>query len=282
MRIERILITPEMAAEWLEKNTNNRSLRTAQIRKLARDMKADKWEETGDPIKFSTHGELLDGQHRLWAIIEADVPVCCWIAFDVDSSAHSAIDTGAKRTTGDELRWRHETNPPLLASVLSVIWGYRNEALLDPRSTPSPIELLELLEAEPQIRLSLPIGTSTARAVRIPAANVAGMHYLFGREATEEEATAFFYAVRVEGAARPDTGPFVLRRYALNTYITKSKRPVRAEWVALIIKAFNYWMAGASVKHLRWRRGGKHSEAFPAILPEAFIGEDMDEEDEAA
>jgi len=104
------------------------------------------------------------------------------------------------------------------------------------------------------------------------------MHYLFSVHSTEEEATSFMYLVRTEGASEQDTGPFALRRYALRTYLDRIRRPTQADWVALTIKAFNFWMASAPVSQLRWRRGGTQAEPFPSIVPTAYIGEaDTDE-----
>ena len=68
-------VTPELACRWLEANTQNRVVNPAHVDRLVRDMKAGRWYLTHQGIAFDTHGLLVDGQHRLWAILEADVPV---------------------------------------------------------------------------------------------------------------------------------------------------------------------------------------------------------------
>ena len=56
-------VTAEVAAAWLGANTRNRGLRHARIDQYAEDMKAGRWHPTGETIKFSVSGRLLDGQH---------------------------------------------------------------------------------------------------------------------------------------------------------------------------------------------------------------------------
>jgi hypothetical protein len=272
-------VTPAQAARWLEENNkDNRTLRADRVTRYARDMASGSWDITAAPITFNGDGGLHDGQHRLAACVEAKTPFWTAVARGVDSKARVNIDTGATRTIGDLLRWRKESNANALGATLGVVWKYDNAAFLDPRKTATRHELLDLLDAHPEIKASMTLGSTTGSQVKIPRSVCGGAHYLFSRDATEEEATAFLYLLRTEGAAKRDTGPFVLRRYAIRTYMTKNQRPKQADWMALIIKAFNLWMAGAQVNHLSWRRGGSNAEPFPSIVPQAFIGEEKGEE----
>ena len=65
-------ISPEEAARFLEKNTNNRALTEQQVRYYAQQMKAGEWTYDGQPIRFAEDGQLLDGQHRLTALVESN------------------------------------------------------------------------------------------------------------------------------------------------------------------------------------------------------------------
>jgi hypothetical protein len=59
---------------------------------------------TGEAIKFSTSGELIDGQHRLQAIIESGKPQWLLVIRGLDPATKAVIDTGAPRTAGDALK----------------------------------------------------------------------------------------------------------------------------------------------------------------------------------
>src|SRR5258708_40251676 len=60
-------ITPEMATQWLEKNTMNRRIRQSDVDNLTGIMKRGQWELNGETIIISDTGDVLDGQHRLSA-----------------------------------------------------------------------------------------------------------------------------------------------------------------------------------------------------------------------
>ena len=68
-------ITPELAREYLKKNTDNyRKLARGTVRNYAEDIKNGRWELNGETIVFAESGVLQDGQHRLAAIIQANKP----------------------------------------------------------------------------------------------------------------------------------------------------------------------------------------------------------------
>ncbi len=68
-------ITPDMAKRCLEKNPNNRPIRPEWVKVLAEDMRTGNWRTTHQGIAFDEEGCLMDGQHRLRAILESGVTV---------------------------------------------------------------------------------------------------------------------------------------------------------------------------------------------------------------
>lgn len=64
LTMDEVLVTPELAAEWLNHNTRNREKRPKRIAAYARDMAAGRWRRSGEAIKFAPDGTLLDGQNR--------------------------------------------------------------------------------------------------------------------------------------------------------------------------------------------------------------------------
>lgn len=98
------LITPELAEKLLERNWNNRKAKPLMITQYARDMKNGKWDADASDLKFALTGELLDGQNRLMACIQAGVPFPTLVRFGLQPQAKAHIDTGAKRTIADALK----------------------------------------------------------------------------------------------------------------------------------------------------------------------------------
>lgn len=99
-----VRVTPHLAGLWLKNNHVNRRLNRGRVKKFARDMKGGRWiQNPSDLVCFGINGALLNGQHRLNAIVEAGVPVDLYIARNVDPEAQIIMDKGAPRRVSDNL-----------------------------------------------------------------------------------------------------------------------------------------------------------------------------------
>lgn len=103
MQITTETITPEMAAEYLKHNTDNRSLRTGHIEYLANAMKRGEWVLSHQGIAFNEHGVLVDGQHRLHAVIKSGVTIDMVVSRGVGGDVYKVTDGHARRSYGDIL-----------------------------------------------------------------------------------------------------------------------------------------------------------------------------------
>src|SRR5690554_2314745 len=134
--VERILITPDQAIKWLEQaNTNNRKLSQKHVDRLARDMTEGKWVLTHSGIAFGPDGTLLDGQHRLWAIVESGVSVEMFVWRGVEPQSMMAIDAGKSRSLADILNIAGENGDVSkddLATLRAMLGGYSNPPILSP------------------------------------------------------------------------------------------------------------------------------------------------------
>lgn len=104
MRFEILTVTPEMADKWLGKNEGNRKLREQRAAHLARAIQDGKYRLTHQAIAFSNKGRLLDGQHRLRAVVLSQMPIETVVAFDVPETAFEVMDAGLPRKMYERLR----------------------------------------------------------------------------------------------------------------------------------------------------------------------------------
>jgi hypothetical protein len=104
--------TPALAEAILNNNRLNRPLREGRVEKYARDMAAGRWRMNAETIKLTREGDLLDGQHRMFAVIEAVnlmpkgkslPPIPMMVVEGLDAEVMPTIDTGAARTFADVL-----------------------------------------------------------------------------------------------------------------------------------------------------------------------------------
>ena len=102
-------VGPELAARWLEGNTHNRPLKQPLVDRFVRDMQAGHWRLTHQGIAFDTDGVLIDGQHRLWAVVLSRWIVQLRVFFNEPIENMVAVDTGQARSNIDVLHLSGET-----------------------------------------------------------------------------------------------------------------------------------------------------------------------------
>jgi hypothetical protein len=101
MRFENRIVTPEQAQEWLTTwNQGNRRINQTQVKTLAADIVAGRFLNSHQAIAFSEK-RLIDGQHRLHAIVLAGVSVMLAVAWDVNPDTFLVVDQGRKKSSAD-------------------------------------------------------------------------------------------------------------------------------------------------------------------------------------
>jgi hypothetical protein len=110
IKTKTIMVTPEKAIAWLEGNTHNRRLRQSRIEQYAHDMAIGEWKLTHQGIAFDEDGTLVDGQHRLWAVIESNSSIEVNVTWGMPVSTQLVIDDHLPRTATDALRLAFDEN----------------------------------------------------------------------------------------------------------------------------------------------------------------------------
>jgi hypothetical protein len=111
-------ITPKVAEAWLNANKSNRKLRDGIVEKYANDMKRGGWTNCPEPISFYADGDLADGQHRLWAIVESGTSQTFPVARGLSREDGLNLNTGAVRNVIDNARIS-KTDANLSPSLIS-------------------------------------------------------------------------------------------------------------------------------------------------------------------
>jgi hypothetical protein len=99
-----IKITPDIAKDLLKLNEAGRNRRRKwwKIELYTKTMLNKRWKDkNGETIKISKTWKLLDGQHRLWAIVLSKVTVELLIVTGLDDNAFAYIDLGSNRDAAD-------------------------------------------------------------------------------------------------------------------------------------------------------------------------------------
>ncbi|NBW19835.1 MAG: hypothetical protein EBR82_68865, partial [Caulobacteraceae bacterium] len=120
--IERI--GPAEAREYLLANVKNRALNNRHCKRIRDVILSGDWWLNGETIIFGADGTLLDGQHRLTAIVQAGVCVDVLVVRGIDEEAFRTLDGGRTRTTGEVLGIEGEKNSNAVAGAVQALVSF--------------------------------------------------------------------------------------------------------------------------------------------------------------
>lgn len=96
-------VTPEQAQQWLANNHANRDLRPRVVKKYARAMSTGQWMWTPEGISLAPSGRILQGQHRLHAIVLSGVTVYMRVNFNIPECTYAVFDCVEGRPLRDRV-----------------------------------------------------------------------------------------------------------------------------------------------------------------------------------
>lgn len=110
-------VTPALAQRWLRNNFRNRPVSDDVVTSYARDMAAGQWVATHQGIAFNDRDELIDGQHRLLAVVKSGRTIRMMVTFGLPSKINGkemttmdCVDRGRTRSVADQLKIQHGLN----------------------------------------------------------------------------------------------------------------------------------------------------------------------------
>lgn len=122
--VKAVRITPKIATQLLELNEDNRPVSSSKVEQYARDMKASNWPLNGESVIIAADGSVNDGQHRLFACIEAGTPFETVVVFGVDRDSRLTVDQGRARGAGCYLGMAGTPNAKAVATISRLALAY--------------------------------------------------------------------------------------------------------------------------------------------------------------
>lgn len=259
-RSGQMTVTPEQAQRILaERNIRNRNLSSATVAKYARDMAAGNWLLNGDAVRFAADGTLLDGQHRLAAIIKAGCTIRTFVVWNLPVEAQATMDDGRKRTMANVLELDgRDAHSKTVASIL------RRAILLEKgvidgsgggSAAPTKSEMQAYYVDHPDILSAAAVADQmrATRGIRCAASTV-GLAYLLCARRSQSDADEFFRMLRT-GAGLTENHPALVLRNKLAIDGSTRLRTETGEALAWFFRAWNAYRAGRTVKILRFKAG---------------------------
>lgn len=245
-----VFVTPEIAQHWLDFNSSNRAITNSRVDQFKSDMESGEWSDNAEPIKFA-YGKLLDGQHRLTAMVLAGVSLQLSVAHGVDPATQVTMDTGRVRTPRDVLsiegvgKWESGVLGTAGHSIIAVKMGGLPSS--SAKFTNREIRAF-FLENRAAVETSLHIVRDLPRKpTMLPFSRVLSLHYLFAER--DRDLADMFFQRLFTGDQLAVTSPiFHLRQRLVNDLVSKARRSAFIE-CAFVIKAWNAVRAGSNWKN---------------------------------
>lgn len=266
-------ITPKQAAEYLSKNTHNRPKVERQISLLAGHMERGTFQFDGSPVRFSVSGVLLDGQHRLSAVVRSGKAQEFLVIRGLPDEAQLVMDQNTKRTLGDNLVLTGSAKKEDAAHLQSVIRlaatfanGGSSEKAIAGNGVGYDLTQAEQIEFFQDNRDRIVEAGEIAKSFstgQFPVLKRVLAYAAFALLSTDEAEARTFFKDLKSGIGLDATDPVYLLREKLLGASDKDMYRDKKEHLALIFKAWNLRRQGETRTRLFYRATGSKAEPFP-------------------
>lgn len=251
-------LTAKDARRLLAGNGVNRRVQPARVIKMARDMSEGRWHMNPQPIMLTASGRLIDGQHRLEALILAseahpELRVPFMVARDVPEAAFDVVDQGQPRSSGQTLQIHGVLNSVVVAAAARNVIRYERFPRLvwSGGSDTTKAEVIDfVLKHRDQVEL-LDVPTHLTK-VNLNPSSWTALNWLVIRHSPSVEQWDEFAEGLFTGAG--------LRLGDPRLTLRNRGKGVSDQWgggqgrLGVYIRTWNYWLEGREPKSILFRR----------------------------
>lgn len=252
VKFERVFVSPEKAKVLLKNNKTNRKVNRNQVNRYVAQMKKGQWQEdTAEPIKIAVNGRLLDGQHRLSAVVLANQGFFFHIASNISEATFPVLDTGKKRSPSDALDISGVKNSTPTAGGISVYLSLKKGKVTDGRKREAATndDVVNEYNNRPNfwnnvVSRSLTYYTTFNRTMS--PSLIIGWYALFN-DISSDKAEDFMHKLCTGVGLTTTSNPIVQLKAILEKSKTTYGRKLNDyDRTALIIKAWNDYLSGTN------------------------------------
>lgn len=253
--MKRMVVTPQIAAKWLSGHENYRNLRPKYAKRLAADMLAGNFHEVGDPIRFDSSGALIDGQHRLSAIVESGVSMPMWICKGVDNI--EVVDCGTPRRAADSVRFA--TGIPHHKNAVAALRRLHSNGLTDISGCDQPTNLaltnpqiVNYVSEHPEFERAVNDGQAAShKKILMGSEAIAALHLAQVKSLDYDDVLGFLNTVRDGDGLRKGNPAHTLRERLIGAPAHGGSAATARMW--FILRALEAQLSGQEIKMLRYR-----------------------------
>lgn len=251
-------ITPKIADEMLERNHKNRYLSDDRAKLYAEAMTEGEWQENGETVKFTEDGELIDGQHRLKAVVLSKTQQRMLVVRGLKYEHIQTIDIGRKRSNADMLEINGYKNKLNLAAAVGICLDFYSGQYIQKKKQKSPTRILKYIKANPRIALivnnTVKYAHNTKLRSMISTSLLAALYHQFSM-VSKTKADLFWddfiNAQKLNATSPPRVLREKLSAMARNIHRARGEG-WRREIISYATQAFNAYVNGKSLTQLKY------------------------------
>ncbi|GAQ54720.1 hypothetical protein a10_04535 [Streptomyces acidiscabies] len=259
-----IQITPEIAETLLSRAVVNRRLDWGQVDFLADSIVSGEWQLTHQGIALDGPldvGCLLDGQHRLNAIIKAGIPVWIYVFEGLPRTAFPVLDTGKRRSGVDTLSATGEKYLPLLHSTIRHVLLFKNMPDSPWTGNGARIAngriLAAYTEDSDMYREAVAVGREISKHVFASQTGAAVGYFVTTEAAPAVKVDSWIDGLTLGANLEVGDPRLALLKVPHMQRRSSKRRYSMREQVAIYIKAWNAWVREEKIENLRFRKTEK-------------------------
>lgn len=258
-RVRFTVVTPELANVLLTYfNDTNRPISNTNILNLHKEISNNRWLVNGETITFNEAGDMTNGQHRLLALVKADVSLLLLTITGLKEETFATIDGGRKRVTSDVLAHAGVTSSKNTSSLCKFIFGFKQRKYFAHRNTSSRtlsntsiLSYYNTLD-DVEIHNSVNFGqtySKKANGILTPTV-LGGMYYLFN-EVDKEKSFDFLSKLCTGDNLMTGSPILALRNKLIKAKIEKSYHIGNDLLIKNIAYCWEKYLKGESVKIIK-------------------------------
>jgi hypothetical protein len=247
-----------MAKRWLAMRKTNRPVNLVNYNKVVKALTEGTYRLNGESIILSDDG-ILDGQHRLLAVVDTGVAMWSVVVYGIDSAYFATIDSGKVRGASDVLSIAGHLNTTVLGASLVVLWQIGRGTVMS-KEHPPTVEIEGILAEHPWLSESVTFCKRKLPRMISPA-RLTAAHYVFSQH-SRLEADRFIMDLHTGIGLKAGDPVAVLRDKIIRNTVANTKLPDNT-MLALLIKAWNFRRGGKKIKGIHWRAASDATEDFP-------------------
>lgn len=257
-------LTPSIAQGMLaNQHPGQRALRQRHALSIARAMESGQYKWTADPIKLDRQGRLIDGQHRLAAVVMSKCTILNAVVAQIDDDdVYQYLDTVSRPRNLRDVRGFLGQRKVDGGVAAAIALEFADFNISDRQQLTVP-EVNHLVESFPFIDEAIELYRIGRLKVHLTAGPLAGA--LRCLRANQEMAHTFFMAAFsntqvVDGKEQPVVR--LLSEFLIRSHAQRAGKQAHGSETTIIgaekaVRAYNAWRLGENLSKLQQNRTGE-------------------------